>query len=189
MFDAAPDKIQAGGKAKLVWQTENADSVSIEPEVGAKKPSGSVSVSPSKDTKYTLIAKNAAGSKTQELTITVEAAKAEAKPAASVAAAAPGDDARTIKELIEQRWKSALEGQNLGEAKSIWPSIPKDSQNLVKSIPRGTRISFSCSPTVSGDNAEASCSESVTVGGKSNQTTVRFALVKTSGTWLIQNSR
>src|SRR4029077_7851629 len=111
----------------LVWQTDNADTVTIEPELGTVKPTGSGSVSPTKDTKYTLTAKSAAGTKTQALTVALEAPKTESKPAAP-APAAGTDDAQVVKDLLEHRWKNAFESNNVNAAKALWPSISKDLQ-------------------------------------------------------------
>ena len=188
-FDG-PDKITPGQKAKLVWQTDNADSVTIDPELGTVKPSGSGYVNPTKDTKYTLIAKSAAGTKTQEVTVLVEAPKAaEAKPAAPAPSTAGGsEDVVLIKDLLEHRWKSAYESSNVAAARAIWPTMSKDLQNAIKNA-HGIRLELICNPSVSGDMAVAPCSQTAFVSGKPNPGSVTFTLSKSSGTWLIQNSK
>src|SRR4029077_9320102 len=47
-FDLGQESIQAGDKVKILWATQNADSVNIDPDVGQVKASGSTTVSPSK---------------------------------------------------------------------------------------------------------------------------------------------
>ncbi|PYY16125.1 MAG: hypothetical protein DMG60_15940 [Acidobacteria bacterium] len=187
-FDG-PDKIRPGERAKLIWQTENADSVTIDPEVGAVKTSGSVYVTPSKDTKYTLIAKSAAGTKSQDLTVAVEAPKAESKAAAPAPAPSQGaDDAQVIKDLLEHRWKNAFESNNVGAAKALWPSIPRPIQDAIKGA-HGIRLELSCNPSVNGETATAPCSQTAFLNGKPNPGSVTFTLSKSSGSWIIQSSK
>lgn len=58
-LNAAPESITEGQSATLSWNTENANSVSIQPSVGAVPAHGSVTVSPKTPTTYFL---NASGS-------------------------------------------------------------------------------------------------------------------------------
>jgi len=57
-FEAHPDAITSGNSAELIWNVKNAESVSIDPEVGSTANAGTKSVSPKETTTYTLTAKN-----------------------------------------------------------------------------------------------------------------------------------
>jgi hypothetical protein len=70
-FTAAPRTITAGQTASLVWQVENADSVSISPAVGNVQLVGTQDVQPQQTTTYTLTATNANGNTTATATVTV----------------------------------------------------------------------------------------------------------------------
>ncbi|MCS7026151.1 MAG: OmpA family protein [Bryobacteraceae bacterium] len=69
-FTASPLTLAAGQSATLSWQTENADTVEIS-GLGAVAQSGTVSVSPSQTTSYTLTARNRFGQATAQLAIQV----------------------------------------------------------------------------------------------------------------------
>ncbi len=70
-FSGSPLQIAAGQKSTLTWQVENADTVTISPELGTVKLSGNGDVTPGTTTTYTLTATNPAGSVNQTVTITV----------------------------------------------------------------------------------------------------------------------
>jgi plastocyanin len=190
-FELGSETVQAGEKVKLIWSTQNADSVTIDPEVGTVKASGSTTVSPSKTTTYTLTAKGAGGevkSSPQTLTIEAKASVPTPTPVTPTPTATGPDDAQLIKSLIEQRYKGAWESNNPGAAKAIWPSLSKDIQSTIKAA-KGIRMELSCTPKVSGDSATASCSQSVSIAGNSKTVNVVFSLSKSSGSWLIESSR
>ncbi|MDQ1300327.1 MAG: hypothetical protein QG637_244 [Chloroflexota bacterium] len=69
-FTAAPASIAAGASSTLSWQVTGATSLSISPNVGAVTGT-SVTVSPAATTQYTLLATNAAGSVSAQVTVTV----------------------------------------------------------------------------------------------------------------------
>ncbi|MGE5571000.1 MAG: PKD domain-containing protein [Rhodospirillales bacterium] len=69
-FQANPTTIAPGQAAVLIWQTQNADQVTIS-SIGEVAQSGSTSVSPSETTTYTLTATNPEGQTTATVTITV----------------------------------------------------------------------------------------------------------------------
>lgn len=71
-FRAAPASIQAGEPSNLVWETENAETVSIA-GIGNVNPTGTASVSPAETTTYTLTATNRNGSVSATATVTVTA--------------------------------------------------------------------------------------------------------------------
>lgn len=70
-FYANPASITAGQSSTLIWVTQGATSVTISPNVGTVNPSGSVSVSPTATTTYTLTATGPNGTVNQSATITV----------------------------------------------------------------------------------------------------------------------
>lgn len=69
-FTATPESINIGDLTTLSWNVEDADSVSIS-GIGAVNNSGSLVLSPSETTTYTLTATNGVGSTTSSVTITV----------------------------------------------------------------------------------------------------------------------
>ncbi len=75
-FQANPASITAGQASTLLWQTQNADQVTISGGVGAVAQNGSTSVSPTETTTYTLTASNSQGQTTATVTITVAPAAA-----------------------------------------------------------------------------------------------------------------
>ncbi len=70
-FSASPAAITAGQSSTLVWQVQNADTVTITPGLGTVNASGSTAISPTETTTYTLTASNAKGQVTQTVTVTV----------------------------------------------------------------------------------------------------------------------
>ncbi|MAZ56566.1 hypothetical protein CL653_02140 [bacterium] len=60
-FNASPSSVKKGSSTTLSWGTTNATSVSIDNGIGNVSDDGSVIVSPSGDTTYTLTARDAAG--------------------------------------------------------------------------------------------------------------------------------
>src|SRR5262249_15727089 len=77
---AAPVSIDRGQSASLQWETKNATSVRIQPEVGSVTTQGSRSVNPSSSVTYTAVAMGPAGSASDRARITVRV------PAAAVPA-------------------------------------------------------------------------------------------------------
>lgn len=74
-FQASPANISLGQSATLIWQTENAETVSIS-DLGDLAVSGTSPVTPSRDTTYTLIARNRYGEVTATTTVKVTPAPA-----------------------------------------------------------------------------------------------------------------
>lgn len=69
-FRAAPENINLGDASNLVWETENADTVTIS-TIGTVQVTGTTSVSPKETTTYTLTATNKFGSVNATATVTV----------------------------------------------------------------------------------------------------------------------
>jgi hypothetical protein len=70
-FSVAPSTIRTGQQATLSWQTSNASSVLIDQGVGTQPLSGTVTVSPSFTTTYTLSAMSGAQTTTASVTVNV----------------------------------------------------------------------------------------------------------------------
>jgi uncharacterized protein (TIGR03437 family) len=70
-FSADNPKIVKGGSAKLLWTTVGATSATIDQNVGAVSTSGSVAVTPTVSTTYTLTASGPGGIVTSTVTVTV----------------------------------------------------------------------------------------------------------------------
>src|SRR6185295_7353890 len=78
-FEARPATIRPGESAQLVWQTEAARALTIDPEVGPVAVRGSKQVAPTQTTTYTL---RASATLTKTVTVTV-AGTPIAKPVAT----------------------------------------------------------------------------------------------------------
>ncbi|MBI5484633.1 MAG: OmpA family protein [Deltaproteobacteria bacterium] len=61
---AVPASIQKGQTSKLTWDSKNATTCNIQPEIGTVETSGSMNVTPSANTDYTLTCSGAGGSAT-----------------------------------------------------------------------------------------------------------------------------
>jgi hypothetical protein len=85
-FDARPASITPGESALLVWHVENPAATAIEPGIGRVIPRGTVRVSPSATTTYTLTN----GTVTSSVTVTVAGTRPAAAPAAAAAPASKG---------------------------------------------------------------------------------------------------
>ncbi len=70
-FSTDVESITVGSKATLSWEVSGATAITIDQNVGSVTPYGSVEVSPTSTTTYTLTATNNAGSSTAQATITV----------------------------------------------------------------------------------------------------------------------
>jgi RHS repeat-associated protein len=79
-FTAEPLFIKHGESATLTWQTANADSCSIEPDVGPVAPNGSQPVTPAETTTYTLTAAGSGEPATATVTVTMENSAPVADP-------------------------------------------------------------------------------------------------------------
>jgi hypothetical protein len=76
-FAAVPASIQSGQSSTLTWSVSNATAASISPGPGTVDPrTGSVAVSPTQTTTYTLTATGATGNTTAQVTVTVGATPA-----------------------------------------------------------------------------------------------------------------
>jgi hypothetical protein len=71
-FSSEPEQIVSGETSKLSWSVSDASKVSIEPSPGAVAPEGSMDITPTADTTYTLWAINRGGSTSNQISITVQ---------------------------------------------------------------------------------------------------------------------
>jgi len=70
-FTASPTSISTGQKTTIGWDVSGATTITIEPGIGTSGPTGSLQLSPTADTTYSLTATNKAGSTTGSVTVTV----------------------------------------------------------------------------------------------------------------------
>jgi hypothetical protein len=66
-----PETICVGESSLLTWGSTNADSCVIEPDIGSVEVNGSITVSPTKTTTYTITASNPVETATASITVTV----------------------------------------------------------------------------------------------------------------------
>jgi hypothetical protein len=78
-FRAEPDVIKAGERSTLIWETENADTVTIS-TIGTVRATGSTTVSPTATTTYTLTATNRFGSQSATATVQIREERVPDKP-------------------------------------------------------------------------------------------------------------
>jgi len=79
-FGFTPSTIREGESTTLTWETTNATSITISPDIGTVESKGTRTLTPNKNLDYMLIASNAAGHITSSLRLTVEP-RIEVKPA------------------------------------------------------------------------------------------------------------
>ena len=70
-ISAEPETIQVGESATLAWSSTHADSCIIEPGIGSVDADGSITVSPTETTTYTITATGPRGTATDSVTVTV----------------------------------------------------------------------------------------------------------------------
>lgn len=70
-LSAVPQTITAGQSAILTWNSANADTLWLEPGLGAVAPSGSLSVSPTQTTTYTITGSGPGGTTLEQTTVSV----------------------------------------------------------------------------------------------------------------------
>ncbi len=88
-FTVNPAEITAGDKTTLQWQTTGATTVTIEPGIGTAIASGSIILTPEKDTTYILTASNSSSSVRRTVTVYVSTTAAPPVPVNPAASAPP----------------------------------------------------------------------------------------------------
>lgn len=71
-FDASPDSIRAGENSVLNWHVSGTSNITIEPDIGAVGPAGTLNVSPATTTSYKLTASNGDKEDVAYCTVSVE---------------------------------------------------------------------------------------------------------------------
>jgi hypothetical protein len=154
-------------------------------------PKGSVNVSPTTTTTYTLIAKGSGG---EYRSPTVEIVVRPKKPTDNPVPSGIPPDAQAIKELL-YRFIEAYGDCN--ELMALWPSLTaaqcKAIEESTKRL-KQTRLKDNCPglPSISGDGAEWNCTETVTyVDGTQRKSTpptqVAFRFKKKNGAWYVDS--
>jgi serine/threonine protein kinase len=203
-FSPSASSIQQGQSAKLSWQTEHADEVTI--DGGRVENNGSKQVEPNGRTTYTLTAKGPGGTDSRQVIIDVAPTLAAEAPvvtdsrqagAASVPPAAPTTTASSEAKQCIDRFKNAFELKSTDELIKVWPSLAGNTkaksgyEAFFKSAQKVV-LQDQCvePPSVSGDTAHYQCTETVTYrsGGRTHnfQTqAVEFVCRKTSTSWVV----
>ncbi|MEJ2740194.1 MAG: hypothetical protein P8105_10295, partial [Dehalococcoidia bacterium] len=88
-FNATSDSIVRGNSTTIRWETENATSVTIQPDIGSVEPSGSKIIAPNSTITYTLSAANDEGSVSTALKITVVTSSQSGLPTINFFTASP----------------------------------------------------------------------------------------------------
>src|SRR5271157_2893928 len=191
-FSASATEIEEGQSTQLVWDTRNADDVRIEPGASGLGPKGAINVSPTKTTTYVMIAKGSGGDyrATAEIVVRPKTKTTDNNPVSSGGSA----DAEAIKELL---YKFSAAYGDCKELMALWPSLtPSQCRAIEESTKRlkQTRLKDSCpgSPSISGEGAEWSCTETVTyVDGTERKSTkptqMAFRFKKKDGVWYVDS--
>jgi hypothetical protein len=191
-FSASATEIDEGQSVQLIWNTRNADEVTIEPEASGLGPKGAIKVSPTKTTIYTLIAKGSGGDYRATADIVVRPKKTSDNN--TVSSSSGGADVEAIKELLYKF------GAAYGDCKDLtvlWPSMTasqcKAIEDSTKKL-KQTRLKENCpgSPSINGDGAEWNCTETVTyVDGTERKSTrpiqVAFRFKKKNALWYVDS--
>ena len=90
-FLAQPETISSGSSSRLTWETENATDVVIDQGIGQVDPDGSILVSPSNTTQYTLTATGPGGIAEKAVTVYVTSSTPTANIWASPNEISPGE--------------------------------------------------------------------------------------------------
>jgi hypothetical protein len=203
-FSPSASSIQQGQSAKLSWQTEHADEVTI--DGGRVENNGSKQVEPNGRTTYTLTAEGPGGTDSRQViidvapTLTAEApvvTDSRRRGNAGVTPAAPTMPASSEAKQCIDRFKDAFERKSTDELIKVWPSLAGNTkaksgyEAFFKSAQKVV-LQDQCveAPSVSGDTAHYQCTETVTYmsGGRTHnfQTqAVEFVCRKTSTDWVV----
>ncbi len=148
-FSVSPESISCLESATLTWSTENAESVSIDNSIGEVDSSGSLIVSPTTDTTYTLTATGAGGSTTASATLAVTCAAPNAVLAVDPAEIIVGESATLT-------WSSEW-----AESASITPDIGSVDTSGSQSVSPTETTTYTL--TTTGPSGTATSSVTLTV--------------------------
>ncbi len=151
-FIATPTQITAGQAVTLTWKTQNADTANIA-GIGNVAVNGSLTVSPTQTTTYTLTARNSVNDETSTVTVTVGGATGGVQ--VSSCTANPTS--------ISAGQSSTLSWTTLNaETVSIGPGVGSVTNSGSVSVSPSQTTTYIV--TALGGGASASCSVTVTVG-------------------------
>jgi carbohydrate binding protein with CBM4/9 domain len=149
-FNASPSSITTGQSSTLTWSTANATSVTIDHGMGTQPTSGSLAVTPSVTTTYTLTATGAGGTAITARTITVTAPNAPQVLFSATPATLGDGDAATLSWAISNATAASIDN-GIG-------AIPLSGSTLVR--PHSTTT---YTLTASGSGGTRSAFATVTV--------------------------
>lgn len=149
-FTATPSIIDSGTTSELSWNVKNAESVTIDHEIGSVLLSGSKSVRPKENTTYTLIARWFL----REVTATIDVQVIRASPQAptSTGSIAPQSPLPTPASLPQPRLNktpiitdlaSSLDSPQKAGIQVVWTATTSDPENdplVYKFLLRGTPV-------------------------------------------------
>lgn len=161
-FQATPRTIQTGEHATLSWSTSNAETVTLDPDLGPQPGTGSVDVSPQSTTLYRLTASSGVGQVSQSVTVVVASGGQPSikRFTASSQSVGPGD-------LVTLSWETVQ-----AESVTINPDIGAQPANgSVDVRPQQTTV---YSLVAVGPGGMASASLTITVAMTGEPEIIRF---------------
>jgi serine/threonine protein kinase len=187
-FAPGSSSIRLGDSTELFWQTHDATEVFIDGD--AVKPTGHRQVNPTQTTTYTLMVKGQVGDPVKQRTTVIVNAPPKVTPTV------PGD-ADAVRDAL-RRYEEAYATMSLDEVRREWPTASKKKLSDMKAgfdAAKATKLHFTnCQePTISGDVAQCTCSETLTYTGKNGKvqppitSPIQLQLKKTGGVWHIDN--
>jgi len=166
-FVPSKEILQEGESVTLSWNTRDADTVSISPEVGAVETNGNRTVHPTKNTAYTLIAKGPGGDAVARVNITVQPKPQpiaeKPKPEANPLPPQGVNEADAVHAAID-RYARAFESMNPVEMKRAWLNT-RQVDKIIGTLlhEQNLHVQESCpdQPSISGNTATWSCLETM----------------------------
>ncbi len=181
-FEAGQDSIQKGQSTKLIWHTEDATDVSIDPGIGSVPARGSRQVTPSETTIYTIKAKGAGGAaEPRSVKVVVEEIVVVGDP----------------KQCID-RFRDAYESKDVTALTQVWSTLANNSKRLkaitdqfagVESI----TLQLLCPPpSMSGDTAHFQCNQTMIYKMKGSslkplKNSAELVCKRTAAGWVVED--
>ncbi|MCU7884451.1 MAG: TIR domain-containing protein [Candidatus Thiodiazotropha sp. (ex Lucinoma annulata)] len=104
-FRASPDRIKQGSTTTLSWKTKYANAVKILPEIGTVEASGSRTLTPTKDTTYTLVA-TGSGSKSVKRNLSIQVAQSQPVGAFPISRLSIAEDSIELGKSTTLSWQT-----------------------------------------------------------------------------------
>ncbi|MBZ5515418.1 MAG: hypothetical protein LAN62_11395 [Acidobacteriia bacterium] len=139
-FNANPSSVERGHALTLVWTSQNATSVRIDPEVGTVEAAGSRSVTPQEATTYTLTAQGPGGTKTATARVEVTQAAPPTVVLVEPSVATPGQTIEVTNPALKIRGV-AMDNAGIpvvsinGTPASLRPQNPQAAEFWSEAIP------------------------------------------------------